>query len=94
MSFVPARNLLPQLLIKWAGKKNRDLILLCLGWKEIVGSLLAQRSRVSGLKKRVLYVTVKNNVWMQELVLAKSKILLEIKTRFALDIKDIVFIIG
>jgi len=41
--------------------------------------------------KKTVFVSVKNNVWMQELVLRKAEIIKDIKGKFNITLNNIVF---
>ena len=75
MTFTRAGNSLHDLAFSLAGSKYRELIILVFGWKMLLGDLLAERARILKLERNVLFVSVKNNVWMQELVLRKAEII-------------------
>ncbi|MBN2460988.1 MAG: DUF721 domain-containing protein [Candidatus Cloacimonetes bacterium] len=93
MTLYPAGGKFLSLIYKLAGKEKRPLVDLALGWKEIVGRILAERSSVTGLERKVLKVAVENNVWMQELILGKFRIIEAISQRFRIKLTDIVFYI-
>ena len=67
---------------------------MAFGWRKIVGKLLAERTELKKLEHDVLFVSVLNNVWMQELILRKSQIINDIDSILALKLKEIVFYIG
>ncbi len=91
MDFISAGNVLQKLVLDIAGSEFRNLVKIAFGWKKIVGKILAERTSIQKLEKKVLFVSVTNNVWMQELVLNKSKIITKIKTVLNVEIEDIIF---
>lgn len=82
-----------KLIYRIAGDEYRDFVTLAFGWKKIVGRLLAQKAELHKLEKKVLFVAVSNNVWMQELILRKFKIIEDIEAILHIGLKDIVFFI-
>lgn len=61
-------------------------------WEETVGKKIAERSKAVDIQDKTLIVDVENNVWMQELVLLKPRILKKFaKTAKNSPIKDIRF---
>ncbi|NQV17042.1 MAG: DUF721 domain-containing protein [Armatimonadetes bacterium] len=93
MDFISAGNVLQKLVLDIAGPEFRNLVKIAFGWKKIVGKILAERTSIQKLEKKVLFVSVTNNVWMQELVLTKSKIIEKIKMVLNVEIEDIIFFI-
>lgn len=93
MSFTSAGNAFEKLIVSLAGGKYKDLVKIALNWKILVGSLLAQRTEITRYTNDVLYIGVSNSVWLQELMLKRPHLLLELKKRTNLKIKDIVFFI-
>jgi predicted nucleic acid-binding Zn ribbon protein len=75
------------------GERYERFIHVFLGWKKLVGSLLAERSHPVKLENSVLFVGVQNSAWMQELILLKPDILKKYKSQFGEDLQDIIFII-
>jgi Dna[CI] antecedent DciA-like protein len=76
-----------------AGDDNRDFVTLAFGWKKIVGKILDQKAELHKIEKNVLFVSVSNNVWMQEFILRKFQILQDVKAILHIALKDIVFFI-
>ncbi len=76
-----------------AGDEYRDFVTLAFGWKKIVGKILDQKAELHKLEKNVLFVSVTNNVWMQELILRKYQIIEDIEAILQITLKDIVFFI-
>ena len=93
MDFIPVGNALHKLVFELAGTEFRDLVRIAFGWKKIVGKILSQRTAIQKLEKKILFVSVTNNVWMQELILNKSKIITKIKSISNVEIEDIIFFI-
>ena len=64
-------------------------------WEEAVGKNIARRARAVSVRNEILFVTVQNSVWLQELVLLKEGIIEKINSLIGKQvIKDIVFRIG
>jgi hypothetical protein len=65
-------------------------------WNKAVGSILSQKTLINKLENDILFVNVENSVWLQELVLQKSKILDRINKKLPLQdkIQDIIFCIA
>ena len=76
-----------------AGDKFKDFVTVAFGWKKIVGNILAQRSNIEKLENKVLFVSVHNNVWMQELILRKTQLITDIYSMLHIQLGDIVFFI-
>ena len=94
MNLSPAGKAWQNLVFSIAGAEYHDFVTLAFGWQKIVGKLLAERTELNKLEKNVLFVSVLNNVWMQELVLHKSKIIHDIEFILRIKLKEIVFFIG
>lgn len=94
MSWHAVGNYYRDLVLRIAGEKYRFLALIALNWKNIVGELLAERSAPEKYEHHVLFVTVSNSTWMQELVLIKPQILSRLNTHLKLQVNEIVFIMG
>jgi hypothetical protein len=59
-------------------------------WPEIVGPLIATRSRILFMKSDCLVIGVQNSTWLNELSLQKKNILSQIQQQFPeLSLKDI-----
>lgn len=59
-------------------------------WNTVVGEVLAQNSVPVKVVNGVLYVSVKNSVWRQEISMQKPQILKKYRERYGMDIiKDI-----
>ena len=82
---------LDKLLFQLAGEKYRDFLIISLSWKDVVGELLAARTKVKKFKKNVLYVTVEHPAWMTELVIHRPLILEQLKEQTKLKIDNILF---
>ena len=68
MDLSPACNIWQKIVLKIAGLEHHDFVVLAFGWQKIVGKLLAERTELNKLEKGILFVSVSNNVWMQELM--------------------------
>ncbi len=93
MSLTFAGNAFEKLLYNLAGDKYRILVKIALNWKKIVGPLLAQRTELTRFSNNILYVGVSNSVWLQELMLKRPQLLMDLKNNTGIDIKDIIFFI-
>jgi Dna[CI] antecedent DciA-like protein len=91
MALTRAGSALKNLAFTLAGTEYRELVTLALGWKELLGEILAERASIRKLDKNILFVTVRDNVWMQELILRRSDLIRDIKRKFNIDLKNIVF---
>jgi predicted nucleic acid-binding Zn ribbon protein len=64
-------------------------------WGEAVGQGIARKSRATSVRDGILFVTVQNSMWLQELALLKEGIIAKINSLVGRDvIKDIVFRVG
>jgi predicted nucleic acid-binding Zn ribbon protein len=52
------------------------------GWAEVVGPVIAKRSRPRMLRDGILFIEVENSVWMQELWFHQRQIIERIKKEF------------
>ena len=91
MTFIQAGNSLQKLVFNIGGPGYENLLVLAFGWKHIVGKLLAERSWVQKLDNNILFVSTTNNVWMQELILRKIKLIQDIESKFKIKLNDIIF---
>ncbi|MBC8385780.1 MAG: DUF721 domain-containing protein [Candidatus Cloacimonetes bacterium] len=94
MDFVKAGNALQKFVYSIAGEEHRDLVTIAFGWKKIIGKLLAERTSIYDFDHNILFVTVSNNVWIQELVLHKSQIISDLNKELNVHISDIIFFLG
>jgi len=91
MSLVQAGDKLHDLVYSIAGNEHKDILTLFFNWKKIVGNILSDRASIHKLEHKVLFIAVTNNVWMQELILRKSKIISNIDLILKIKLTDIVF---
>jgi predicted nucleic acid-binding Zn ribbon protein len=64
-------------------------------WGEVVGQGIARRAKAVSVRDNILFVTVQNSVWLQELALLKESIIAKINSLVGKQvIKDIVFRVG
>lgn len=94
MNLNPVGNTWQRLVYRIAGDDHRDFITLIFGWQKIVGKLLAERTELIKLDNNVLFVSVLNNVWMQELVLHKKRFIDEVESVLQIKLQDIIFYLG
>ena len=94
MSFSSISKLSGQLVYQLGGDKYKNFIHIYLSWKKVVGELLASKSYPIKIENKVLFVTVHNNTWMQELILMKDDIISKFKNIYGEEIADIVFLIS
>jgi predicted nucleic acid-binding Zn ribbon protein len=61
-------------------------------WRKTIGNLLADRTQIYKLENDVLFILVADNVWLQELVLQKPKIMEKINNSLSPEqkLKDII----
>ncbi|MCD6182445.1 MAG: DUF721 domain-containing protein [Candidatus Cloacimonetes bacterium] len=93
MKISRAGNAIQALIYRIAGAEHKELVTIAWSWNRIVGHLLADRTEIQKLENGVLFISVTNNVWMQELILQKYRIVGAIKRHLGISIKDIVFYI-
>ncbi len=94
MDLMYAGNAWKSVVYKIAGEDKKDFVTLAFGWKKIVGKLLAERTNLHKLENQVLFVSVYNSVWLQELILRKTQIKKDIESVLKLNLKEIVFFVG
>ena len=64
-------------------------------WGEVVGQGIARRSKATAVRDNILFVTVQNSMWLQELALLKEGIIAKINSLVGKQvIEDIVFRVG
>lgn len=93
MAFTGISELGRKLALTLGGEKYRPFIKLYLGWKDVVGELLAQKSHPYRYHDGILYVAVQNNAWLQELVLRKHEIIAKCASECGEQLKDLLFYI-
>jgi predicted nucleic acid-binding Zn ribbon protein len=72
-------------------EKEKAVIL----WGEVVGRGIARRAKATSVRNSILFVTVQNSMWLQELALLKEGIIAKINSAVGKQvIKDIVFRVG
>ncbi|HQH50594.1 MAG TPA: DUF721 domain-containing protein [Candidatus Cloacimonadota bacterium] len=91
MSFTPINNLQQSVIRRIAGEQYLSFVLLYQNWNNIVGDLLAARSHPFRYQDAVLYISVQNNTWLQELFLQKKKILQQCRSIVKTEIREIIF---
>jgi hypothetical protein len=91
MKFNKAGNVIRSLVYRIAGSEYQDIVAVSFCWKRILGRLLSERTELIKIEKNVLFVAVNNNVWMQELLLAKHDLIRQIKQQGDVELTDIVF---
>ncbi len=75
-------DILPRVL-ELLGLDNRfEEVKLMRGWAEVVGAVIAQKSRPRMLKDGILIIEVENSVWMQELWFHQKQIIERIKKEY------------
>lgn len=90
---VSSQDACKQMVMKLAGDRFRDFVILYRNWAGVVGDLLAGMSHPIKCDKGLLYIAVSNNVWLQELVILKKKIIYELTLKTGIVITDIYFVI-
>lgn len=64
-------------------------------WEEVVGQGVARRAKATSVRDNILFVTVQNSMWLQELALLKEGIIAKVNSLIGSEvIKDIVFRVG
>ena len=83
-------EILPRVL-ELLGLDNKfEEVKLMRGWAEVVGPVIAQRSRPRMLKDGILFIEVENSVWMQELWFHQKQIVDRIKKEYPkIEVKGI-----
>jgi len=94
MSFHTTGQFLNNLITRLAGERFKEYSIILLGWKNIVGKLVADKAKPVNFEHGILKVAVTNNVWLQELILYKHKIRSQYRKKHNLEIKDIIFFIN
>lgn len=93
MDFIRANRVSNSLVLKLGGDKYRAFIKLYLCWKNAVGDLLAEKSHPFRYRDSILYVSVQNNSWMQELILHKKHLIEKCQQLSKEPVQDIVFML-
>ena len=93
MAWQPLSKFTDSILERIAGDKFAGFLSILRHWQDIVGDLLAERSCPVKYENNVLFVGVKNNTWMQELILTKQRIIDSYRQKLKINIRDIVFLI-
>ncbi|MBC8525813.1 MAG: DUF721 domain-containing protein [Candidatus Cloacimonetes bacterium] len=79
--FVPIGNIIENLIKELSHKGFSREIRIALLWNRTVGKILSRKAQITKLENNILFINVENNVWLQELVLQKSKILEKINRK-------------
>ncbi len=82
-----------EFLLKLAGAQFKEIVLFSFVWDKIVGKGIAKRASIEKYEKGTLFVSVSNNVWLQELVLMKEKLIKKLSKATGVTLKDIIFYI-
>ena len=85
------KSRLRNLLLRIAGEKYQDLVVIALAWNFVVGDILSERTKILKLENKILYVKVKTHIWMQQLVLIRPDILEKLRDKTKLQIENILF---
>ena len=91
MKFVLADQRCSKIIYRIAGEKYNRFIHVYMGWKKIVGPLLAERSQPIKVENDILFVGVQNSSWMQELILLKADIIAKY-ANYGEKLNDIIYI--
>jgi predicted nucleic acid-binding Zn ribbon protein len=75
-------EILPRVLHLLGLDDRFEEVKLMRGWAEVVGPVIAQRSRPRMLKDGILFIEVENSVWMQELWFHQKQIVDRIKEEY------------
>ena len=78
-------------LLKVAGEKYRDFALILLHWRGCVGKGMDSCSLVEKFENGVLYISVVDNIWLQEFFLLKEEIMDRLHSRTGLAFRDVIF---
>ncbi|MEA3475851.1 MAG: DUF721 domain-containing protein [Candidatus Cloacimonadota bacterium] len=95
-SFTHIGNIIDSLIKDLSHKGFAREIKIGLLWSKAVGSILSKKAQINKLDNNILFVNVENNIWLQELVLQKSKIIHRINKKLLPQdkIQDIIFCIA
>ena len=93
MSFTLAGNSIGDIVLRIAGEKYHTLALIALSWRDVVGSLLSERSTPAKYEFNTLFVRVFNSSWLQELIIIKQDILERLQKK-DIPVQEIVFLAG
>jgi len=91
MKYFKTGNAVKDLVFRITSEENHNLIAIAFGWKPIVGKLLADRTEIIKLENDVLFISVSNSVWLQELVLRRSQLLGDVNRILHVKLSNIVF---
>jgi hypothetical protein len=75
-------EILPRVLELLGLDSRFEEVKLMRGWAEVVGPVIAQKSRPRMLKDGILFIEVENSVWMQELWFHQKQIIERIKKEY------------
>lgn len=80
-------------LLKIVDVKFRETVLLGFAWDKSIGKAISKRTTLEKYDNGVLFVSVENNSWMNELILIKLDLIKKLRKSSTLLIKDIIFFI-
>ena len=75
-------EILPRVLELLGLDSRFEEVKLMRGWAEVVGPVIAKKSRPRMLKDGILFIEVENSVWMQELWFHQKQIIDRIKKEY------------
>ncbi len=75
-------EILPRVLHLMGLDDRFEEVKLMKGWAEVVGPVIAKKSRPRMLKDGILFIEVENSVWMQELWFHQKQIVDRIKAEY------------
>ena len=73
-------DVLPQLIVKYGLHRRRNLEQIEDAWRQAVGEPYAAVTRISGLHRGTLTITVPHNAFMQELSFRQSELIAMLST--------------
>ena len=90
-----AANILDRLTVRMGIAARLEKEKAVVLWAEAVGQGIARRAKATSVKDNIMFVTVQNSMWLQELALLKEGIIAKINALVGRQvIKDIVFRVG
>jgi len=77
------------ILFRIAGEKYRDLVIIALAWKSVVGEFLSERYKVKNFENKIVFIEAVNHLWMQDFVLYRQMYLKKLREETKLEIENI-----
>ena len=80
------------LLFRIAGEKYRELVIIALAWRTVIGDFLLERYKITKYENKILYIEAINHVWMQDFILQRPVWTEKLREVTKIDIEKILVV--